>query len=708
MKFLDKTGLDTLWAKIKSWFARKENGVYYVVGTHSYTAYSTSATYTKYTSGAYTSANSCVYNGVAYYCSTAITTPEAWTSSHWTKIATPTWEGTIDGVTELVAGLKISYKIPIAGGQSSTYLNINNLGNKYVKRCTGQTTTHLPVNTVVFMTYDGTQWVWADYSVGDNYYVIPDVYCTTSAGTQAKAATSIGFNHDRHKNIPFRIYFTNTNSYNGNLTLNINSQGAKALWINGSASSSSNKTISVGVYWCYFDGTQYQLWTDKTMPSPIAVRGPVVTRTFTSVSKVTDDTRWRRVARLKFGNEYNFCYVTLLVNNFFWNGQQKSSHLLYIACNNDGSQSTTGVVNCGKIKLMGDDIVFKIDRTNLGSAIASANRYADLYLQYPTSGNGSGDWSVSVLNISNHAFDKIEWANNSETSQTLPEDCVEIELAGQISSAATATKATQDSDGNAINATYFKANTSTTTLQSGTAVKVGTQNGADVKLQLPTIPAAANNGALKIGLNGGTATSKFTANQSGDSTLTFASGTTAGTIKVDGTEVAVAGWSDISTHNKYFHTETLNVTDGITRFLKISFSGRVGRASAIVLIGANNENASSAFRLSWFYDGTNDIGSFGRELFSTGDVNKKPLVYYDSNSFYIGLSDAGKWGATISVMLACENPQNVSYSTVTRADATGSGKTNLPLTWHAIYSNSVAELVMDTTIGSAANTLYII
>ena len=265
----------SLWTKLKSWFARKEDGVYYVVGTHSYTAYSTSATYTKYTSGAYTSANSCVYNGVAYYCSTAITTPEAWTSSHWTKINTPTWEGSIDGVTELTAGLKISYKIPIAGGQSSTYLNINNLGNKYVKRCTGNTTTHLPVNTVVFMTYDGTQWVWADYSVGDNYYTNVMAYCGTVAGTQAKTATSTGFNLAQSANIPFVIRFTNANSYNGALTLNINSQGAKALWINGSASSSSNKTIAAGVYWCYFDGTQFQLWTDKSFPCPAGMRGDV-------------------------------------------------------------------------------------------------------------------------------------------------------------------------------------------------------------------------------------------------------------------------------------------------------------------------------------------------------------------------------------------------------------------------------------------------
>lgn len=55
--------------------------------------------------------------------------------------------------------------------------------------------------------------------------------------------------------------------------------------------------------------------------------------------------------------------------------------------------------------------------------------------------------------------------------------------------AATATKATQDSDGNPINATYFKSS-GNTTLVAGAATKIGTQNGADVKLTLPTIPAA--------------------------------------------------------------------------------------------------------------------------------------------------------------------------------------------------------------------------
>lgn len=68
-----------------------------------------------------------------------------------------------------------------------------------------------------------------------------------------------------------------------------------------------------------------------------------------------------------------------------------------------------------------------------------------------------------------------------------------------------------------------------------------TAGGSSVIFTMPAIPAAAANGALKVQLNGGTATSKFTANQSTDSTLTFATGSTNGTIAVDGTDVAVKG-----------------------------------------------------------------------------------------------------------------------------------------------------------------------
>lgn len=59
-----------------------------------------------------------------------------------------------------------------------------------------------------------------------------------------------------------------------------------------------------------------------------------------------------------------------------------------------------------------------------------------------------------------------------------------LSTTGYTGNAATATKATQDSDGNAINATYFKSS-GNTTLVAGASTKIGTQNGADVKLTLP-------------------------------------------------------------------------------------------------------------------------------------------------------------------------------------------------------------------------------
>lgn len=77
-----------------------------------------------------------------------------------------TWLGTNPKITEYYDGLTISYKIPIAGA-SSTTLNINNLGAIRVRRNAGNLTTHLPVNTVVLLTYTTISsvgyWVWADY-----------------------------------------------------------------------------------------------------------------------------------------------------------------------------------------------------------------------------------------------------------------------------------------------------------------------------------------------------------------------------------------------------------------------------------------------------------------------------------------------------------------------------------------------------------------
>lgn len=256
----------------------RERYVYYVPGTSGYANWSANTAYA-------VGANVVNPSGECWTCKTAHTSGSSWSSTNWNRISAVALTGTIDGVTALYAGLKIAYRFQVLGGEGSTTLNINNLGAKTITRGTGAFYRWtIGRSGVAILVYDGSAWRFGDYDSNDQY-VLTDAYCSTAAGTQAKAATSSGFHYSRHNNIPFRIYFTNANTYNGNLTLNVNSQGAKPLWINGSASSSSNKTIAIGVYWCYYDGTQFQLWTDKSLWAyKYRGDGSDITETFTAAS----------------------------------------------------------------------------------------------------------------------------------------------------------------------------------------------------------------------------------------------------------------------------------------------------------------------------------------------------------------------------------------------------------------------------------------
>ena len=86
----------------------------------------------------------------------------------------------------------------------------------------------------------------ADYTRGT-------AYCSTAGGTQAKVASMRGFSLANGSAFP--ITFTQDNSYNGTITLEINSTGVKDVWINGEVSSATNKTLPKGTYICsYFSG----------------------------------------------------------------------------------------------------------------------------------------------------------------------------------------------------------------------------------------------------------------------------------------------------------------------------------------------------------------------------------------------------------------------------------------------------------------------
>ena len=121
----------------------------------------------------------------------------------------------------------------------------------------------------------------------DNTYTT--AYCNTAAGTAAKTATMTGYVLTANRYTV--ITFTNANSYAGALTLNINGKGAKPLYINGAASSSSNYTLAAGSYIVYYDGTNYHIYNNGEIPRMIHSDSPtsVVTPSTTIPGSTIND-----------------------------------------------------------------------------------------------------------------------------------------------------------------------------------------------------------------------------------------------------------------------------------------------------------------------------------------------------------------------------------------------------------------------------------
>ncbi len=197
--------------------------------------------------------------------------------------ATATWTGVIDAPA-LYNGMTIHYYLPYAG-VSSTNVTLN------LTLSTGSTTgaipcyyqnntrltTHRGAGTMITLTYwtagsikvSGTattdnRWVVeGQYDTNSTDRTIP--YCATSASTQAKVVTAYSYFDIKVGDcLPCVFYYANT--YNGKITLNVNSSGAKDLYIDGVVSSSSNKTLTRGLHWIYYDGSVWHVRSDGMPP----------------------------------------------------------------------------------------------------------------------------------------------------------------------------------------------------------------------------------------------------------------------------------------------------------------------------------------------------------------------------------------------------------------------------------------------------------
>lgn len=193
-----------------------------------------------------------------------------------------TWLGEHDEIKELYKGLTIAYKIPIAGA-SPTTLKINNLqavtcyynANSYL-------TTHYSVGSVILLVYDGTYFRVSDY---DSIH-IADCYTTTASSTAAKSASATYYKLRTGNLFICTVYRDNTAA--AELTLNINSTGAKPIWINGTASSATNYTLPAGRYLVYYDGTNYYFYTNGGVKIP-QVYGNAETSTNVKIQRLVAD-----------------------------------------------------------------------------------------------------------------------------------------------------------------------------------------------------------------------------------------------------------------------------------------------------------------------------------------------------------------------------------------------------------------------------------
>ena len=208
------------------------------------------------------------------------------------------WTADVDGITKIYDGLTIAIKLTTAPSNVYNTLNINGLGAKLVWFKENQRLTkQFDAGTEVLLTYrvsagsytipstavgalpaSSTQrdgWVMS-YQDGDT---IPSAYSSTTGSSSVKYAVCTDFVL-RSKSF-IQLILKNNNEANSQLKLNINDTGDRVLYINGTVSSSTNKTLPAGSYLVYFDGNYYHVRTDGLIPGP-GISGNAATATIAS------------------------------------------------------------------------------------------------------------------------------------------------------------------------------------------------------------------------------------------------------------------------------------------------------------------------------------------------------------------------------------------------------------------------------------------
>jgi len=220
--------------------------------------------------------------------------------------ATASWTGNLPTINALYDGLTIAYYLPVNSGNNVTLTltlkNSTTAAEPVYWTGTSRMTTHYGAGSVVLLTWVSNatsgyaavgsasgRWMRADYNT-DN---IPASLCATAAATAAKAASHSYYTVRPNSYTLVTMRYANTAA--NALTLNINGQGAKPIYINGTASSASNYTLPAGTYLVFYDGTNYYFRTDGLLTADITgdantVGGFTVASNVPAGAKFTDTT----------------------------------------------------------------------------------------------------------------------------------------------------------------------------------------------------------------------------------------------------------------------------------------------------------------------------------------------------------------------------------------------------------------------------------
>ena len=272
-----------------------------------------------------------------------------------------TWTGTINGITELYDGLTIIYVPAVAGGSSTTTLNINGLGEKtcYYSN-TSAMTTHYSVGTPILLTYRNNCWRRADYNSNTTYSAMSVAEMRTGTATSERSIRA-----DYLKTFLSTLGGTN-------LTLT-HSNSAPYLQLNHDPSG-----ITAGTYGNNSQQTPNYGGTFNIPYFTVDAQGHITNASTTTVKIPASDNTDYKVRQTPINSNDNNNYRILLSNSANDTSEdsisKKNANLIYNPTEN--KLSTGNIKLTGELDVTGDVYLRNqttVDNLTAGSLIVNGN-----------------------------------------------------------------------------------------------------------------------------------------------------------------------------------------------------------------------------------------------------------------------------------------------------------------------------------------------